>query len=472
LSLRDNTRVWETRILLCLLILAPFLLTPWVHGDGIGSVAFLRSAVVDRNLDLTNEFAYLSTHMAADAGGLPGHMLSKSDYDPGLDVSYHRSSTDPVTGRTPFFATIGPPILWSPAYLLSHALSQAAAALGAEVRTDGYGGLYYLAIALTTFGCGLLGLILLFRLVNEVAPKNESFWAVMSVALASPLVYYLYLAPTYPHSMTILSTGAFFLYWWRNRGSRGAGNWFVWGLLTGFLFLVRWNDAVIAVPALALEMARYVRRGPSAWGELATRVAYLFAGFFLVISVQLLSWQYFHARPLVRYPVTTLGFWPEGLLGTFVSSRHGLFIWHPITILGVLGVFRLFARNRELAGVCLATLALVVVTNCMILNWWGGASFGMRRLLSASPVFALGLGAIYEDIRVALGRERMAAAGRRVRLTVPAIVSAFSVWNVLLLLQYALGMIGHTGAVPFSTIAANQPKIIVKVIRLLGELLR
>lgn len=471
MSLRENTRVWERRILICLLVLAPFLLTPWVHGDGIGSVAFLRSIVVGGDLDLAEEFSYLSTHMAADAGGLPGRLLNKSEYSPGLDPKAHTGTRDPVTGRVPFFASIGPPILWAPGYFISHALVRLGPSLGVNAQADGYGGLYYLAIALTTLACGLAGLILLFRFVSGIVPANESFWAVMSIALASPLLYYLYLAPTYPHAITMLTTGAFFLYWWKNRGSPDAGTWFRWGVLTGFLFLVRWNDAVIVVPALALETIRFARRASSSWGALASRVAVLFAGFVLVAAVQLISWQYFHARPLVRYPLSALGFWHEGLWGAFVSSKHGLFIWHPISILAVIGIFRLLSRNRELGGVCLATLICVVASNCTIHDWWGGAAFGMRRLLSATPVFALGLAVLFEDIRVALGRERVLGPTTRARAALPALVSVFSAWNVLLLLQYALGMISHTGPLSFEAIAANMPKIIVRLLSLIGELL-
>jgi hypothetical protein len=56
---RSMTRALLARpewvLLLCLFSVAPFLLTFWVHGDGIGYVAYLRSAVVERNLDLSDE---------------------------------------------------------------------------------------------------------------------------------------------------------------------------------------------------------------------------------------------------------------------------------------------------------------------------------------------------------------------------------------------------------------------------------
>ena len=55
----------EVKILLCLIVISPFLLTPWVHGDGLGHFGFLRSSIIDR--DLTNEHAYLTTHIKDDA---------------------------------------------------------------------------------------------------------------------------------------------------------------------------------------------------------------------------------------------------------------------------------------------------------------------------------------------------------------------------------------------------------------------
>ncbi len=474
MSSNDKTGAWRIKIAVCLLAVAPFLLTPWVHGDGVGSVAFLRSLVVDRDLDLAEEFDYLSTHIVADAGGLPGALLERSEHTPGLDPLAHTGTPDPVTGRVPFFASVGPPLIWSPAYVFAHSIVRAGNAVGLDRRADGYGGLYYLAIALTTLACGVLGLVLLFAFAREIAPPREAFFAALCVAFASPLLYYLYLAPTYPHSITMLTTGAFFLYWWRRKGSASPGVWFRWGLLTGFLFIVRWNDAAVVVPALALEITRYLRGDsagarPKLSGALVLLGAAL-VGFALVASVQLALWQYFHGRTLIRYPLSALGFRYEGLWGTFVSAKHGLFIWHPITILATLGVFLLFRRNRELAGVLVATLALSVASNCTIHDWWGGASFGMRRLLSATPAFMVGLAVFLDEIRRLLWRR--GAREIIARLAAPAITVLFSAWNVLLLLQYALGMISHTGAVGFATIAANQSEVIGRFIRLIGDALK
>ncbi len=476
----------EWMILLCLLAAAPFLLTSWVHGDGIGYVALLRSAVVERNLDLADEFEHLAGHIQADAWGLPARFLSRSSHRPGIDPTYHTPQPDPVTGRVPAFFSVGPPISWAPAYLAAHGLMLlgAGGGAGAAARADGYGGLYYLAIALSSLAFGAVGLLFAYRLTSRVAPRREASWAVLAMAWATPLVYYLYLAPSYSHALTVFASGAFFLYWWRTRHADRAATWFRWGLLAGVLFLARWNDVVLALPVFAVEAARQLRGdGTRDAGAAARRllgcVAAASAGFLLAASPQFGAWQYFHGRPWVRYPVEYLGFAPAALWETLFSSRHGLFVWTPIALPAVAGLGLLFRRDRELAGVGLAAFLLLVASNCMVRDWWGGASFGMRRLLSGTPLLALGLAVFLDDLGRALARwtaprrgNLAAAAGAGPRWLAPLAFGVFSAWNLLLLAQYALGMISHTGPVPLATIAANQPAVVARLVRLAGELLR
>lgn len=175
-----------------------------------------------------------------------------------------------------------------------------------------------------------------------------------------------------------------------------------------------------------------------------------------------------------------LGFTPGGVWGTLWSSRHGLFIWTPVALLAVIGLFLLSRRDRELAGVSLVAVLLLVVSNAAARDWWGGASFGMRRLVSATPLFALGFAVLLDDVRLALtGRTPVGSpgTGRRTaiggaRLLAPLACFAFTAWNLLLLAQYALGMISHTGPVSLTTIAANQPAVAARMIRIVGEVLR
>jgi hypothetical protein len=328
---------------------------------------------------------------------------------------------------------------------------------------------------------GAVGLLLAHRMACAVAPAREAFWAVFAVVWATPLVYYLYLAPSYGHALGAFAAAAFLLHWWSARHVDRPAVWFRSGLLAGLMFLARWNDILLALPALVAEVLRWLRRrGPEATPPrrmLGCAGAGL-AGAALAASPQLAIWQYFHGRPWIRYPAPYVGFTAEGLWGTLLSARHGLFVWTPVTLLAVLGLVLLARRERELGLVCLASLALLVLSNSMVRDWWGGASFGMRRLVSGTPCLAIGLAVFLDRTREALARWRAGSGstapvpGAGAAWFAPALALAFSVWNLLLLAQYALGMISHSGPVTLAAIAANQPLVVARLLRLAREVVR
>jgi hypothetical protein len=475
----------EWTILLAFLLAAPLLLTFWVNGDGIGYAAYLHSAVIDGDLDLSNEFEYLSTHIEADSYGLPSLFLRRSSHRVGIDPIWHTPLPDPVTGRVPSYFSVGPAMAWTPAYLVAHGLAVAASATGLTQKPSGYGGLYYLAIILTSFGFGIAGLLMAYRFASAAVAPRQAMWAALAIGWATPLVYYLYLSASYGHALTAFTSAAFLLYWWHTRGVDRPATWFRWGLLAGLLFLIRWNDVVIAVPAFALESFRALsRNGPGGGGarvsRLLTGLGAAAAGFFIVAAPQLGVWQYFHGRPWVRHPVELVGFDPGAAWKILLSSRHGLFIWSPVTVPAVAGLLSLFRRNRELAGVSIAALALLVISNGLVHDWWGGSSFGMRRLVSATPLFALGLGVFMDDVGGAWTRllargeagPRGALRASLAGFAAPLLAIAFSIWNLLLMAQYSLRMISHTEAVSFAAMAANQPRVVARLIQLAAATLK
>ncbi len=467
----------EGRVLFWLLLATPFLLTPWVHGDGIGHFVFLHSAILDGDLSLGNEYDYVTQHIIEDAGGLPGHLLRYSAHRPGYHPGYHKPPPDPVTGRIPSNWSIGPAILWTPAYVVAHGISLAAHAAGLPVRTDGYGDLYYWALALATFGYGVAGLLIALRIASQLFAERDALWATLTIAAASPLLYYLYMAPSHSHGLTVFTAGLFLWVWLRTRDRATSRTHFVWGLLAGLMFLVRWNDAVLLLPVLIAEWLRLWRTASGSASSARRRAiaacvrcgVWVTVGFALVSLPQFAVWQYFHGRPWIRHSVDTLQITPAGLWGTLFSWNHGLFTWTPVVLLAVLGLWPLWRRDRRLAAVALGMFAALIASNCTVYDWWAGTAFGQRRMISGTPVYVLGLAGFLAWAGDAWRRRGHA---QRARLAAPVILAVFGAWNVLLLMQFSLGMISHTEAVPFSVMASNQPKVIARLIELAGQMLR
>lgn len=110
------------------------------------------------------------------------------------------------------------------------------------------------------------------------------------------------------------------------------------------------------------------------------------------------------------------------------SARNGWFSTTPIAYAGAVGLFFLPKRARLVAGGLLSAVAIQVYLNSTILDWWGGASFGQRRLCSMTFPLVIGIAAL-------LARLAPFVASRpRLRLVAHALVvivlGALVAWNL------------------------------------------
>jgi hypothetical protein len=92
------------------------------------------------------------------------------------------------------------------------------------------------------------------------------------------------------------------------------------------------------------------------------------------------------------------------ILEVLFSARNGLFSHHPLLLVGLAGFAWLLASPpaglpRWFLGTLLGAFLVQVWVNASTQDWWGGHSFGQRRLLSSLPLFALGLSFLLENVR-------------------------------------------------------------------------
>jgi len=135
---------------------------------------------------------------------------------------------------------------------------------------------------------------------------------------------------------------------------------------------------------------------------------------------------------------------PRHVIPVLFSGFHGLFSWHPVTLLGVAGLGVLWRRERRLTTV----LVLLFISQVLIVGsystWWGGTGFGARRFMNFSPVFAIGLAAALASFNA-----------KGPRLAHVALV-LLVLWNFGLAVQYSVGLIPRDAPVRMSQIAYNQ----------------
>jgi hypothetical protein len=76
------------------------------------------------------------------------------------------------------------------------------------------------------------------------------------------------------------------------------------------------------------------------------------------------------------------------------APRNGWFSTTPVAYAAVLGLFALPRRARLVAAGLIAAVALQVYLNSTILDWWGSAAFGQRRMCNVTLPLVVGLAAL------------------------------------------------------------------------------
>jgi len=415
-------------ILLFLLAFLP-LFKPWVHGaDTIGYYAWLRSLVIDGDLQTADEFAHY-----------------------GMDWL----NTYADTGLRDSPGAVGSALLWSPWFLAVHGATLLGRALGLPWSADGYAQPYIVAVSLGSAVYAFIGLLLAYHVARGYFSIPTATLAVAAVWLASPLVFYMYSHPLMSHANDALAYALFLFVWQRTRQGRSAAQYGLLGLIAGLCALVRnQNAALVLFPLLEIAWAA-VRRGRSrGWGRAAGR-ALLQGGAFstawwLAFLPQLLVWRtvfgtWLPGNPYAASGGGTFDFLRPHLLGVLFSTDHGLFVWTPLLLPATLGWLWLWRSDRRLAAFLGFNFALQLYIIASWTAWSGAAAFGQRFFTNMVPAFALGLVALLERLQQRLGFRPLVVA-----------CALFVAWNGLLLVRYALGDIPRVGPVPLDELIVGQ----------------
>ena len=428
----------EWGVLVVVAVCALPLFTPRVYAsDEVKYFSTLRSLYMDGDLHYQNEYGhFIDRDPVAHAGLVP-----------------YRDEPTP-TGYRLNDAPIGTAVFWAPFYLVADGVVVVARALGSSVPRDGYSRPYVWAVCLASLVWGLAGLALTYRICRSYANRVTATWGVLAVWFASPVVFYLYITPAMSHATSLFAVALFLWLWHRTRTTRAVAEWVMLGLVAGLMVLVRELNWLALLVVAVDELYWLVRAGRldlrAGFEELSRRrVGYL--AFVLTVGV-VAAPQFFVYKILngtygpTPFVVEKFSVLPVYAGDVLFSGFHGLFSWHPVTLFGALGLVALWRRSPAVAMALAAFFVAQVLLVGSYETWWGGASFGARRFVNCTAVFALGLAALFESI----------AARVRPRRYVPAAVTLFVLWNFGLAIQYATGLIPRDAPVAMSRIVHNQ----------------
>jgi len=136
------------------------------------------------------------------------------------------------------------------------------------------------------------------------------------------------------------------------------------------------------------------------------------------------------------------------------STDHGLFVFTPILVLAIAGLFCLWILDKVVGAIC-STITLVFYGLVSCYPWWyGNVGFGNRFFISLTPIFILGLASLFAWAARLWPESR----GASVRL-VPLVV-LFVVWNLGLLYQWQTHLLPRFGSVYWEELVYNQFRVV------------
>jgi hypothetical protein len=437
------------RCLLLLFVLSLPLLNPWVRGDGVGYYAFARAPLIEHSLDFQHDY------QSANA----------SFRDARLDENGEpKSIFRTATGHLDNHFTVGPAILWTPFLLVAHAGVLVARGFGSQVTADGFSAPYRIAMALGTAIYGFLSILLAVRIARQYVDERWAALTAVAVWWASSLPIYMYFNPSWSHAHSAFAVALFLWYWHETRLGRTVLQWCVLGVIVGLMLNVYYANALLLVVLLVEAVCQYAE-------VLLGRPRDKIATHDSPTLVQLLSWQILFALIVVLCFLPTLvtraiiygsafesGYIPlrswawksPYFLAVLFSSNHGLFVWTPLLLLSVAGLF-VFRWRHPAVGTpfLMAALAFYVFIACYP-DWAGISSYGNRFFISLTALFVIGLAALLD---------RVAALFRSVR---PALVSScvllacFVLWNLAFMFQWGTHLVPARGNISWSAMIHNQ----------------
>ncbi len=399
-----------------------------VTGEGISYYVYLRSAVFDGDLDFTNEYEAFN-----------------------LDDANPRLLSPTPTGVSRNVHAVGPAVVWSPFLAVGRVLQGLSSgsieltpfgterptreALDQETFGRGYAHVFVAAAPIGSITLLGLASVLWYREVARLLPPRDAAVGVVAAIVAGPLLWYTFFEPSMSHAPTAACLVFAMVAWrvWARYPS--AGRALLVGLTAGLLAMQRWQFILWVVVPMGHLLYLAVRRdrpvpgvgesgAAGSGGSSAVKppspvcmttplaaghLGLIMLGTLIALAPQFLAWKLVWGSWVVNPTGGGVDFirlsWSEPkMLSVMWSQRHGLFTWHPVLLLAVIGFVPAWKRDRLLTGVCLGLLLAMIYVNAAVADWWGSDSFGQRRFAGLYPFFAWGLSAALASVRSARWR--------------------------------------------------------------------
>ena len=330
--------------------------------------------------------------------------------------------------------TLGISIFYAPFFAVANCIAEP---LGYEA--DGFSKPYALAILLSGALFAWLGLLVLQRFLLRYYHDKVVAATLAIIGLTSTLYWYATFEAPMSHSYSFFLFAAFLYltYLWYEKAT-----WWkamLIGLVFGLIVLVR--------PTNGLVVLVFLLFGIKNWKDIPARIKLYgkyWYHFFIVLAMiglvmlpQLLYWKEITGQWIYYSYGNERFFWDSPkIIEVLFGFRKGLFVYTPVLIISLIGMYILWKRQRGLFW----PLVIFFILNVYVISswwcWWYGGSYGMRSFVESYAFLAI----------PAAGFISWAGEKRKsIRIPLYIIVLLLSLHSIFHTIQYYTGVIHYEG---------------------------
>jgi len=396
----------------------------WILSDGRYYWCYLPTVVIDHDLDIENQ--------------VREHFPER--------VHQGILSVRTPRGYAALKYPIGEALTLAPAFLVAHGLAGFLHPLTGWtwLKPDGYSFVYQILGLAWILTLGGLSMILLDRWLTRILgpPGAAILAAVLLWWLGTPYFWYFLFEPFMVHVLSTFWIAVIVYLSGRaiRQARRGHARWWLpgaIGLAVTMALICRPTDLVI-LPVAVAGLWPWLRSadGRTRWRALPALVPAAAPILIQMAVWRIMSGSFFY----YSYGNEPFYFTRPALWQTLISTRHGLFLWSPLLLVGVWGLARRGSRWPQsdrpfLVALLIGGVALWYLNSAWHC-WWFGWAFGGRAFTELAPLFLAGF---------ALALQPYGPDPARSRRRLTLVVAALLCFHFALVVLFALQIIPPNG---------------------------
>ena len=348
-----------------------------IQADGKGYYAHLPAVFIYKDLN----FSFFDS-------------IEKKYPNPSIYYDYRVEHNGNTANK--YFA--GTALAMFPFFIAAHVLSTAL-----DLPADGYSKLYLIFISISAIFYLWLGLFYLRKFLLSYS-ENETLVSILLVILvfSTNLFYYTVSEPAMSHIYSFACITAFVFYTKKYFESPDFKTLLILSFLLGSIILIRPVNGlvILLIPFFAgswllfkIRLTDLIKR--------PDRLALSLILVFSIVGIQFLIYKIQTGDFFIdAYGEEKFNWLMPHPFGFLFSYKKGLFVYTPILLLSLFGLFSLFKKDRFKFFTMSLFLFILVYVLSAWWNWWYGGSFGTRVVLEYYSIAALLLLFAFEKLDI------------------------------------------------------------------------